>query len=279
MTRSMRVLKSKIRLLNMHTRINSQMAAAVLGLLASTSLTFAQNLVQNGNFDSTTGGSSGHVGVNGFSLDNWTAVRLGGSGNSGSTSFALVGTMPDVSQNGGGISSAYGAPASTGSNNLKLWGNDLPGSPTGGNVAIVEADWGWVKTELQQTITGLVQNTQYTLTFDWAAGQQYNYNGNTQTRWNVRLDGESYSTGYANVASHGFVGWDSGTFTFTYTGTSGSAVLGFLAEGIGGSLPPFALLDNVQLTPVPEPSQYAAALGGLVLVAGVARRLRAVQAK
>ncbi len=262
-----------------YLRINSQTAVVALALLATSSLALGQNLVLNGDFESTTGGSSGHVGVNGFSLDNWTAVRLAGSGNSGSTSFALVGTMPNVSQNGVGISSAYGAPASTGSNNLKLWGNDLPGSPTGGNVALVEADWGWVKTELQQTITGLVQNTQYTVTFDWAAGQQYNYNGNTETRWNVRLDNEMYSTSYANVLEHQFVGWDSGTFTFTYTGTSGSAVLGFLAEGIGGSLPPFALLDNVQLNAVPEPSQYAAALGGLALVAGVARRLRAAQAK
>lgn len=259
-------------------RINSQMAVVALALLATSSLTLGQNLVQNGDFESTTGGSSGHIGAKpvGLVLDGWSAVRLGGSVNSGSTSFALVGTPAQVSEGAIGIESAYGSQGNP-SGNLNLWGNSLPSSPTGGKVAVVEADWGWVKTELQQTISGLTPGSQYTLTFDWAAGQQVGYTGDTQTRWTVRLGGDVQSTTFANVTSQGFVGWNSETFTFTASGAS--ETLGFLAEGIGGSLPPFALLDNVQLNPVPEPSQYAAALGGLALVAGVARRLRAAQAK
>lgn len=278
MTRSVRALKSVLGSLHMHTRIHSQMAAAVLGLLASTSVTLAQNLVMNGDFESTTGGGSGHIGAKpaGFSLDDWVAVRLDGSVNSGSTSFALVGTMSELQEGGVGIPSAYGVPGNA-NGNLNLWGTSLPSSPTGGNVAVVEADWGWVKTELQQTINGLTVGSEYTVTFDWAAGQQLGFSGATASRWNVRLDGDSKSTSFANVSSQGFVGWTSETFNFTASSTT--ATLGFLAEGIGGSLPPFALLDNVRLTPVPEPSQYAAAFGGLVLVAGVARRLRAAQAK
>jgi hypothetical protein len=49
----------------------------------------------------------------------------------------------------------------------------------------------------------------------------------------------------------------------TFTANSTSELLSFLAVGTpSGNLPPFALLDGVSLTAVPEPSNWAMMLAG-----------------
>jgi hypothetical protein len=58
-----------------------------------------------------------------------------------------------------------------------------------------------------------------------------------------------------------FSGWTLETFGFTAAATS--EVLSFLAVGSpANSLPPFALVDGVSLTSVPEPSTWAMMLAG-----------------
>jgi hypothetical protein len=247
---------------------------AVAALAVST-LVQGQNLVSNGGFETVTGGSSGHIGVNSIGLDGWTATRLSGSGNSGSTSFALVGTAADFSQGGTGVYSAYGAPG--GSTKLNLWGT-IPDASRG-NILVVEADQSWVATQLSTTVSGLTPGNNYTLTFDWAAAQQVGFNGDTSSGWQGSIGVTPFNTGAYAIASNGFSGWQQATYTFT--SSSNNALLSFIAFGTGGGLPPMALLDNVQVNPVvvPEPGEYAGAFAGLLVVAGVARKIRANQAK
>ena len=53
------------------------------------------------------------------------------------------------------------------------------------------------------------------------------------------------------------------TANFTFTANSSTELLSFLAVGTpAANLPPFALLDGVSLTAVPEPSTWALMLVG-----------------
>jgi len=161
-----------------------------------------------------------------------------------------------------------------------LWGpgnganNGLTASPTGGNFA--SGDGAYLTAPITQTITGLVVGQSYTLSFDWAAAQQYGYYGATTSQWNVSLGDASFSTVVYQLPSQGFSGWMHETRTYTATGSS--AVLSFLAAGTPSGLPPFALLDGVSLSSnapassVPEPGGSALVLAGLGLLGWVARQ-------
>lgn len=243
--------------------------AAILAVAASP-LVQGQNLIVNGDFELVTGGTSGHVGVSGFSLNGWTVTRLSGSGASQPYSWALVGTPAALSQAGSGVSSAFGT--------FNLWGT-VPSSPSGGNILAVEADQSWVKTEISQVVSGLTPGETYTLKFDWAAGQQSGFYGPTVNQWDVSFGGQPASSTTELVPSQGFVGW--WTHMINFTASNASETLSFIANGGPGGLPPFALLDNVQLSlaAVPEPGEYAAAFAGLLVVAGVVRKIRANQAQ
>ena len=88
----------------------------------------------------------------------------------------------------------------------------------------------------------------YAVTFDWAAAQQFGFNGPTASGWMVSFgSAPSQSTGNLVIGNHGFSGWQQSTFDFIADGTSDT--LSFLSTGIGGAaLPPFSLLDGVSLT-------------------------------
>ncbi|ARN80202.1 hypothetical protein [Methylocystis bryophila] len=129
---------------------------------------------------------------------------------------------------------------------------------------------------LTQNISGLTVGNQYTLTFDYAFGQQFGYTGDTTNQWNFSLGGSSASTPNYSVASQGFSGWQTESYTFTATSTS--ELLSFIAQG-GPSPgePPFALLTDVSLTssaPGPGPATGPLAVLGL-LGLGYARLRRA----
>ena len=165
--------------------------------------------------------------------------------------------------------------------NVRLWGpgnpiipsaNGLKLSPDGG--AFVGADGDFQDEPIQQTISGLVAGHKYAVSFDWAAAQQFGFNGPTASGWMVSLgSGPSQSTGNLAIGNHAFSGWQTSTFDFFATGSS--ETLSFLATGTGGApLPPFALLDSVSLTAVPEPSTWAMMVVGFGLLgyAGFRRR-------
>ena len=78
--------------------------------------------------------------------------------------------------------------------------------------------------------------------------------------WQVSLGGTTQSTTLVTNASHGFSGWRKQSFS--YTATSSSELLSFLAQGGPGNGPPFALLDGVTLNAsVPDATSTLALLG------------------
>lgn len=210
------------------------------------------NLVHNGSFESTTNGG-GWLGRATTATD-WTTV--------GYNFLFEPGTVDTV-----------GSPTGSGTT-LKMWGpgngsnNGLSGSPDGGN--FVALDGGYMVAPLQQVINGLVAGARYDVSFYWAAAQQSPLGGATWQNLIVSLGNESLSsTRYLN-ASRGFSGWMEETLSFT--AQSSSQMLSFLAVGVPTGIPPFALLDGVTMTQVPEPSSIALFLAALGAIGVAARR-------
>ncbi len=158
-----------------------------------------------------------------------------------------------------GTATTTGA-ASTANGQLYLSGvlasgasNGFPAaSPTGGN--FLAADGAYQVAAITQTITNLLPNTQYSISFLWGAGQQKNYANATTEQWKVSLGSEEHDTTIINNPNLGFTGWFNQSFT--YTATAASEVLSFLAAGGPGGAPPFVLLDGVSIVPIAEPASW-----------------------
>jgi hypothetical protein len=216
----------------------------------------AAEFVTNGDFDQTTNGI-GQIGGQGQST---SAVDWSTNG----YNFLFAGNTADtVGSNG----NQYG--------NLQLWGpgngsaNGLKGSPSGGNY--LAADGAFQVSPIIQTIRGLVVGTPYVLSFEWAAAQQAGFNGATTENFTASLGSESFTTATYNLPNHGFSGWLNQQFTFTPT--SSTEVLSFLAHGTPGGEPPFSLLDGVSLQgAVPEPGVWAMLVCGFGIVGAALRR-------
>lgn len=248
---------------------------ALMGLsaLVLASSAHATNFVQNGGFEVTNATQSSEFGTNypSITVNNWF---------SNSYSFVYFPGQADT----GGADSQYG-PRGTPGGEVALHGpgngsaNGLTGSPQGGNYVAVDPSYlVGSPYSISQTINGLTVGQKYTLGFDWAAAQQLFFNGPTTEGWDVSLGGVHQLTPTFHLANHGFSGWMHESFTFT--ATSSSEVLGFLATGgPSASQPPFSLLDNVSLTGgVPEPATWALMLMGFGAVGFAARRRRTVAA-
>ena len=234
-----------------------------ISFLASTLLVLtsvpalASNLVVNGGFESNGGG--GQI--------NFTTSATGWSVPTPGYTFLFGPGAADTT----GVAGQFG--------NLQLWGpgngsnNGLPAtSPDGGFYAAADSDFPGHMQPLQQTVTGLTPGASYTVSFWWAAGQQFGFDGATQSQWVVSLGSQTQSTAVASIANHGFSGWMSESFT--YTATSSSEMLSFLATG-SPSVPPFVLLDGVTLnasSPIPEPETLTLMVTGLAGVVGFARK-------
>ncbi|HEY2356694.1 MAG TPA: PEPxxWA-CTERM sorting domain-containing protein [Phenylobacterium sp.] len=152
-------------------------------------------------------------------------------------------------------------------------------SPTGGGFVALDGD-PLAQGSIHQTISGLTVGAAYTLTFDWAASQLVTAHGATTDFLAVSFGADSFNTATDNVASQGFVGWNSVSHTFIASSTS--EVLNFLSVGSPAGLPPIALLDNVVLAPpvttrgggVPEPATWAMMLIGFGGIGALIRRRR-----
>lgn len=189
--------------------------------------------------------------------------------------------------NSTGYNFVFAANGADNNSYLELWGSrnggaaPLANSPTGGN--FIGADGAYAVGALSQTINGLVAGQQYTVSFDWAAGQQKGYDGQTTEQWAVDLGSKALTTSGSATeqktdvytdASHSSSSWMHQTMTFTATGAS--EVLSFLAIGTPDGKPPFSLLDGVSMVAaVPEPSEWAMLFAGLGLVGFMARRRKA----
>jgi len=225
--------------------------AAVAGLGSAAQA--APNLVVNGGFESSSNGPN-----NEFDRD---TVFTGWTSNGYNFGFA-----PGTADTVGAFTSQYG--------NLQLWGTNNGGtdaitvSSFGGN--FVAADGAYQVAPIEQTLSGLVIGSRYAVEFDWAAAQQFGFDGATTEQWLVSLGGQTIATSVYSNPNHGFSGWMRERFVFTFDGANN--VLSFLAVGTPDGLPPFSLLDGVSATAVPEPATWAMMLAGFGLVGFAARR-------
>lgn len=225
------------------------------------------NLIANGNFESTTYGSNKQLAssVSSAAADSDHRTTLTGwtssNGNDGGYNFVLDTSIANTP------SSAIW---------LKSDGNGYAPSATSNNVFASDALY--YPGVLSQTVNGLQAGKAYTLTFNYALGQQVGFDGdNSDNYWQVGFGGVTKDSQALSIASGGFSGWKSASMSFT--ASSASAALSFLANGSTPGAPPFMLLDNVSLTAaVPEPSTWAMLLGGLGLVGLMMRRRAAKQA-
>jgi len=241
-------------------------AIAVLAIATGVTSAHATNLVVNGSFSVlAVPGLATQIGTHGQTVTGWTSNNFA----NGVNGFNFVFTPG--SADGSGASSQN-------SGTIKLWGpgdgsaNGMPAtSPDGGNY--LGLDGVFRPGTLTQTINGLIVGQKYNLSFYWAGAQQRGFTGPTTEGIQVKLGNATQTTSIVSDPSKGFTGWQQTTMTFT--ATSSSEVLSFLALGTPKGVPPFSVLDGVSLdlqTPVPEPASLGLVLTGIAGVGGFIRR-------
>jgi hypothetical protein len=229
------------------------------------------NLIQNGTFSQA---------VIGGTTQAAEAAEFGSKNNGFTPSQTLVG-WTTAGYNFVFLPGTADTTGATGQATVKLWGPANNGtnaallpqsSPTGGNY--IAADGAYEISAITQTINGLTAGQTYAVSFAWAGAQQYSFSGPTSDEWTVSLGtvsatNPSQTTSLLSLPTEGASGWMDQTFDFV--ATSSSEVLSFLATGTPSGQPPFALLANVSMTQVPEPSTWALMLTGLVGLIGIVR--------
>ena len=216
-------------------------------------------VIVNGDFEQTTMGTT-PAQINTTNVTGW------------STSGYNFIFYPGTATTTGSQSVSYGALILQGTS-LAGTSNGFPStSPTGGN--FVGADGDFSVGAITQTITGLTVGIQYAVSFYWGAAQQKGagYTSATTEQWQVTLGNELHSTPIINNPGQGFTGWLSQSLT--YTATSTSEVLSFLAAGTPSGAPPFSLLDGVSIMAVAEPASWMTLVVAVLSIIGVAQLKR-----
>ena len=275
--------------------MNHRMAIGAAAIAAVVSMpALAGNLVTNGGFEDNFGagqfdqalpGSAGgqNGGAPGTTADGWTVIGTNSSFPDGYAFIFNNANSFTTTNSSVGSFSQYAAP-------VGLWGNSADASREGDYFYGVDSTFH--PSALTQEISGLVAGHTYTLSFDYAAAQQFQYDGNTVDQWVVTLGGQTIATTTIDLPNHAFSGWLTDTVTFTYEGEGG--LLSFVNNGMGGCNasfkscapidpaasggPPFSLLDGVSLTgSAPEPSTWAMMILGFagLAYAGLRNRRRA----
>jgi hypothetical protein len=211
------------------------------------------NLVVNGNFSTVPTGTTQSYQVTPTNLPDWTAAS-----NSG-IDCLVYGPVNNM------CGSSYLGPG-----NVEATFATFPGaSPNGGNIFAGDSALTYQQS-ISQLISGLVSGQKYTLTFYQAGAQQAGFSGATTDQWQVTFGSSVQTSTVMDVPSGGDVAWNSQTMTFT--ATAASETLTFLAQGTPNSDPPFALLDGVSLTLVPEPGSVTLLGFGAACIASLRRR-------
>jgi hypothetical protein len=252
---------------------------AILGSLGVASFAAsagAANLVQNGSFSQIQGNLTtlDTSAYSGAEID--PLYNPGGSFPGGKYTGDVTGwSSPDTSPYGQvfniynfGLANAGTANADTrytASEPQHMNSNFTGDSPEGGAFMMLDGDPDFTG-PLQQTINGLTPGKSYKLSFYWAGGELSNRTGYATIQLTGSLGGDPFATPVnTNTNPHypnsmdipgSFSGWS--LETFNLTANSAGELLSFLAVGSpANNLPPFALLDGVSLTAVPEPSTWA----------------------
>ncbi len=221
------------------------LTAALLAAAAAPAA--ATSLVANGSFETTTLTDKGSF---------YRSVT-GWSGGNNLTFLDFPGTADDINK--------Y----------LAVYGPFPATSPDGGNFVEADGDPSY-SDAIYQTVSGLTSGKTYTVGFYQAAGQQAGFGGSTTEQWQVSLGAESHLSSLFSLAQGGVGAWQAQTLSFT--ATSASEVLSFLAQGTPGGAPPISFLDGVTLTAVPEPASWALMVAGFGVVGAVLRRRAATVA-
>lgn len=271
------------------TRFARVLAAGAMLMASGNGM--AANLVQNGSFEIN--GGVGQVGGPSpkSTLANWT---VGSTVDGAPYPFTFV---IDKNADSTGFPSPFSPP------NILIWGPNTPvgtsdpahsypgpGSHPVGPVAngwgtipdgdfAFGADAAYANAPISQLISGFTVGVQYTLSFKFAGAQFTDALGPNTEGWHVTLGSDvNTDTITLNNASQGFTGWN--TFSTTFTASTSSQTLTFLATGGPLGLPPFALLDAVSIdTPpspppaVPDPSTIVL-IGSSLFLIGAARSFR-----
>ena len=255
------------------------------------------NLVQDGNFTSVSYNGTAPSGIttlfgqfgtgtgSNLTVANWTTsgynfVFAPGTADSGTKASGANSGQPNEAPGQYNGSNGFGNTYLYGPHNQAadgVTGATLPASsPLGGN--FIAADGAYEVGALTQSISGLVKNQHYALTFYWGAVQQESFTGATTENWTVSLldskgNGQTYTTADTNLTATGqFSGWMLQTYYFTATATT--ETLSFLAAGTPSGEPPFSLLANVSLQVVPDFANWAlfGGFGALCVVVETTRR-------
>ncbi len=248
------------------------MLLGAIALAAATSAGAAPLPLVNGGFEMTTLDQSSEFG------DRYSQQQVTGWQTSGYNWVFKPGEADTVGGDG-----EYGF--------LSLWGpgsgvaNGMPAaSPLGGNY--IAADGAFTTAAIYQQLSGLTVGQKYAVKFAYAGAQQNGFSGPTTDQWAVNLgttiptDGERRNnfnfapsvqlTPVLSLANHGFSGWQ--TAKMVFTAQSSNDILSFLAVGTPDGQPPFALLDGVSVSAVPEPASWAMLIAGFGLVGFASRR-------
>lgn len=192
------------------------------------------NLVQNGDF---TQSSPGYPGYN-TTLPGWASAGYNFV-ESSSTSTSDLGVTFWSQPNGGA--------------------NSWNGAAPSGNFIAMDGKYG--NGPIFQNVSGFTVGDQYTLSFNYAFGQQYGFDGATVQSMAATIGSTSWDSGDYDLSNHGFSGWTQENLTFT--ATSASEQLTFLATG-NLPVPPFGLVSGVSITEdaaAPPPAGGGADLG------------------
>ncbi len=269
-------------------------AAAAFVLLAGSLK--ATNLIQNGDFSSTTlTGSNYFTSTSTTLITDWSvqesntnflyfqAASPGGLdatiSQGGTETFTIYNSATGTAGNPGGS-------CCTNTNVVDVQAKTTNAGITG-HVIVADGGSGY-QSSFSQTVTGLTVGKGYTLTFEQAAGQQagfgcqggsYPVTACTTEQWQVTWAQTNGSNAQVKTSAlmtnplGGFQNWN--LVTMYFTATNATEVLTFLSDGEpSGTYPPVALLADVSLqTGVPEPATLAI-MGVGLLALGLATRLK-----
>ncbi len=243
--------------------------AVILGLaalgLASASAASATQFAVNGSFEAanpTSGVLGLGFGTDSTSITGWTLVGHG-------FCCGLAWYYPTGTADNNNVTAQIYGPQNGSNNGFGL-------SPDGGAMVALDGA-ATFQAEIQQSISGLAVGNTYHLSFYWGGGQQYGFGGATTEKFTYGFGADSFDTVTVANPEAGWSGWQHVTHSFT--ATSSTQVLSFLATGTPDGQPPFSVLDGVSLTGgVPEAATWAMLVAGFGLVGAAARRRHAAVA-